>query len=67
MQTPVGKFFKVHPITGVEWAISIAIGISSIPVSILIRLLTRACKFLPSPVDLRGKRRRGRRTTSGAL
>lgn len=41
MQTPVGTFFKVHPISGVEWAISIAIGISAIPVSILVRLLSR--------------------------
>lgn len=63
MQTPVGTFFKVHPINGIEWAISVAIGISAIPVSILTRLLTRACKCLPSPTDLRGHRgRRGRRT-----
>lgn len=66
MQTPVGRFFKVHPINGVEWAISVAIGISAIPVSVLTRLLTRACKCLPSPTDLRGKRRRARKTNSGA-
>eukprot|EP00878_Enallax_costatus_P000995 GHUV01001127.1.p1 GENE.GHUV01001127.1~~GHUV01001127.1.p1 ORF type:complete len:1156 (+),score=304.08 GHUV01001127.1:371-3838(+) len=45
MQTPVGRFFKVRPINGVEWAISIAIGLSCIPVSVLIRLLSR---FMPS-------------------
>jgi hypothetical protein len=65
MQTPVGRFFKVHPVNGVEWAISIAIGISAIPVSILTRLATRLCKYLPSPTDLRGKREHGRRTLSG--
>lgn len=66
MQTPVGTFFKVHPINGVEWAISVAIGISAIPVSMLTRLLTRACKCMPSPTDLRGRRRRGRRTGATA-
>lgn len=65
MQTPVGRFFKVHPINGVEWAISVAIGISAIPVSILVRLVSRWCTCLPSPTDLRGRRRRGRRTASG--
>lgn len=66
MQTPVGKFFKVHPITGIEWAISIAIGISAIPVSVLVRLLTRCCSCMPNPADLRARKRRGRRTLSGA-
>jgi hypothetical protein len=41
MQTPVGRFFKVHPINAAEWGISVAIGISAIPVSVLTRLLSR--------------------------
>ncbi|WIA22054.1 hypothetical protein OEZ85_004399 [Tetradesmus obliquus] len=62
MQTPVGRFFKVIPINGVEWGVSIAIGLSAVPVSVLTRLLSR---FLPS---LRIPRRRhGRRTNSSIV
>lgn len=41
MQTPVGRFFKVLPLNGIEWAVSIAIGLSAVPVSILTRLASR--------------------------
>lgn len=41
MQTPVGRFFKVQPIDGLEWGVSIAIGLSAVPVSILVRILSR--------------------------
>ena len=42
MQTPVGLFFKVIPINGVEWGISIGIGAGAVVVSVLTRLITRA-------------------------
>lgn len=46
MQTPVGRFFKVLPINGVEWAISIAIGLSAVPASIVVRLVSRCVMLL---------------------
>jgi len=42
MQTPVGRFFKVRPLNGVEWGVSIAIGLTAVPVSIITRLLSRS-------------------------
>jgi hypothetical protein len=55
MQTPVGRFFKVIPIDGVEWAVSIAIGLSAVPVSVLTRLLSR---WVPQPCWTRPRRKR---------
>jgi hypothetical protein len=55
MQTPVGRFFKVIPIDGVEWAISIAIGLSAVPVSVLTRILSRC---VPQPCGTRPRRKR---------
>jgi hypothetical protein len=33
---------------------------------VLVRLLTRCCSCMPNPADLRARKRRGRRTLSGA-
>jgi hypothetical protein len=41
MQTPVGIFFKVVPLNGIEWAVSIGIGLTAFPVSFATRLLSR--------------------------
>jgi hypothetical protein len=57
MQTSMGMFFKVLPLNGAEWGVSIAIGATAIPVSIMTRALGR---FVP---DVR-RRRKGRRTLS---
>ncbi|KAI8473287.1 MAG: plasma membrane calcium ATPase [Monoraphidium minutum] len=37
--TPMGIFFKVTPLNSAEWGISIAIGATAVPVSLLTRLL----------------------------
>ena len=41
MQTPVNMFFKVVPLNGIEWAVSIGIGLTAFPVSFATRLLSR--------------------------
>lgn len=56
MQTRMGMFFKVIPLNGAEWGVSIAIGASSIPISVLTRLLGG---MMPTV-----RRRRNRRTLS---
>lgn len=56
-QTQVGLFFKVIPISGAEWGISVAIGSSALLVSAAARLLGR---LMPS---IR-RRRHGRRSMS---
>eukprot|EP00879_Flechtneria_rotunda_P003828 GHRR01004068.1.p1 GENE.GHRR01004068.1~~GHRR01004068.1.p1 ORF type:complete len:993 (+),score=315.28 GHRR01004068.1:1703-4681(+) len=61
MQTPVSQFFKVMPINGIEWAVSIAIGLSAVPVSFLTRLISR---FLPSCHGFSIRRKRFRRRTN---
>jgi hypothetical protein len=44
MMTPMGTFFKVIPISGLEWAISVGVGLGAVLVSFLTRLITRlAC------------------------
>ncbi|KAI8477413.1 MAG: hypothetical protein J3K34DRAFT_453016 [Monoraphidium minutum] len=43
MMTKMGIFFKVIPISGAEWGISIAIGAFAIVVSVLTRLFSRWC------------------------
>ena len=58
MQTKMGMFFKVIPLNGTEWGLSIAIGASSVPVSVVTRLLGG---MIPTV-----RRRRNRRTLSGA-
>lgn len=58
MQTKMGMFFKVIPLSGIEWGISIAIGASSIPISVATRLLGR---MIP---NVRRRRHGQRRTLS---
>ena len=58
MQTPLGMFFKVGPLTAAEWGVSVAIGATALPLSFLTRL---AGRLMPGGV----RRRRGRRTLSG--
>lgn len=41
IQTPVSNFFKIAPLNGPEWGVSIAIGLGAVPVSIATRLITR--------------------------
>jgi len=57
MQTRMGMFFKVLPLNGAEWGISIAIGATATPVSIATRLLGQAMPTVR-------RRRHGRRTLS---
>jgi hypothetical protein len=38
----LGTFFKVVPLNGWEWLISFAIGLGSLPLSFLTRLISRA-------------------------
>jgi hypothetical protein len=57
MQTGMGLFFKVVPLNGAEWGISIAIGATAIPVSVVTRVLGA---FVPTV----RRRRKGRRTLS---
>ncbi len=37
----LGFFFKVVPLSGTEWAVTVAIGVSSIPVSLATRAVCR--------------------------
>ncbi len=57
MQTPLSGIFKVVPLDGVEWGISLAIGVGALPVSIITRVLTR---YVPWP-DISGWRAQRRR------
>jgi len=43
MTTPLGDFFKVDSLQWYEWLVSIAIGIGTIPLSLLIRFISRNC------------------------
>jgi hypothetical protein len=43
MQTPVGRFFKVLPLNWAEWGVSIAIGLTAFPVSLITRIISRHC------------------------
>lgn len=43
MQTKMGIFFKVEPVNGTEWGISIAIGVGAVIVSFLTRLISQWC------------------------
>ena len=43
MQTPVSKIFKIIPINGIEWAVSIGFGLFSLPLSFATRFISRAC------------------------
>ena len=40
METPINQYFHVHGLTGVEWGISIAIGLVGMPVALLTKLLS---------------------------
>eukprot|EP00877_Chromochloris_zofingiensis_P010936 jgi/Chrzof1/6096/Cz17g09160.t1 len=63
IQTPVSNFFKIAPLNGPEWGVSIAIGLGAVPVSIATRLITRC---LPTIRRKRTQRELSRPKSSGS-
>lgn len=43
METPLGDFFLVDPLVWYEWLVSIVIGLGIIPLSLLVRFISRNC------------------------
>lgn len=60
MQTPMGMFFKVIPLNGTEWGVSIAIGAGAVLVSMVTRLLSKIpCGSCGGCGGCKPRRRRG--------
>jgi len=50
METPLGDFFLVDPLVWYEWLVSIVIGLGIIPLSLLVRFISRNwCGGQPNP------------------
>lgn len=65
MLTPMGRFFKVVPISAAEWGISVAVGAGSVLVSIVTRLITQWVERCFPPREQRPRARRARTSKRG--
>ncbi len=71
MQTPLAGIFKVDNLTGAEWGVSIAIGLSCVPVSLATRFISRqlaGCGWKMRLRSMPSNKHRGKsgRTTSAS-
>ncbi|KIY95446.1 hypothetical protein MNEG_12518, partial [Monoraphidium neglectum] len=66
MMTPMGRFFKVIPINGTEWGVSVAIGAFAVVVSVLTRAISQLLVRLGFEPQWRwGRARKGATAANG--